>query len=379
MTLPKIEHPSMRMNTFDRANLDVRGSSRAQNGRNSIERPSNDFITGRPLASELDSYPLSPSRQQQQNKRRHNSRSFNEGKSKQHLTPLTDYSKIPDNVEAVYGTDSNKVRLPIFGYRPDSTTSSYNDNNNGGGGSKQPPPTPSTNRIIIDELESTLREKVRTNLHDIRTKFKNADPEGNGCVSKEALGHIIAAIFGPSRQIGPSQVDKLLDRFGLKTQMKISFEDFTNSMFNGQNVPDWVRQSPRNFMFEQPKRTAMQMFLILKEKARTKHRDLVTICPALDGGPSNRIFKAQFYNWLNEMGYKMKDNEFDKLWDKFDTDGFHAVNSDKFIKRLTNDPITEVNQRPPQQSPRPQNQNGGFRSSYSDTNVDQPTQQVPQT
>lgn len=37
------------------------------------------------------------------------------------------------------------------------------------------------------------------------------------------------------------------------------------------------------------------------------------------------------------MGYRMVDKEFDKLWDKFDTDGFHAISSEKFLKRLTND------------------------------------------
>ena len=37
------------------------------------------------------------------------------------------------------------------------------------------------------------------------------------------------------------------------------------------------------------------------------------------------------------MGYRMNDKEFDKLWDKFDTDGFHAISSDKFVQRLTND------------------------------------------
>ncbi|CAF1280392.1 unnamed protein product, partial [Didymodactylos carnosus] len=112
MTLPKIEHPSTKMNTLDRANLDVRGSSRAQNRGNSMERTSNDFITGRPLASELDSYPASPSRQQQRNKRRNSSRSFNDGRSKHQLAPLNDYSKIPENGQ--YGTDTNKVRLPVF-------------------------------------------------------------------------------------------------------------------------------------------------------------------------------------------------------------------------------------------------------------------------
>ncbi|CAF3752024.1 unnamed protein product [Rotaria sp. Silwood1] len=62
-----------------------------------------------------------------------------------------------------------------------------------------------------------------------------------------------------------------------------------------------------------------------------KHKDLVPLCPSIDGG------QAQFHNTLMDMGYTMKDKEFDKLWDKFDTDGFHAIGLEKFIRRLTNE------------------------------------------
>jgi hypothetical protein len=41
------------------------------------------------------------------------------------------------------------------------------------------------------------------------------------------------------------------------------------------------------------------------------------------------------------MGYRMTDKEFDKLWDKFDTDGFHAITSEKFLKCLTNEEIMD--------------------------------------
>jgi hypothetical protein len=47
-----------------------------------------------------------------------------------------------------------------------------------------------------------------------------------------------------------------------------------------------------------------------------RNKDLIAFCPSIDGGPSSRIFKAQFQNALIDMGYRMKDKEFDKLWDK---------------------------------------------------------------
>lgn len=81
-----------------------------------------------------------------------------------------------------------------------------------------------TSRIILDELETILREKVRLQMHDVKTKFRHAaDFDSNGKISREALHHIIASIFGTQKQIGPNQIDKLLDRLNLKHLNKIRF------------------------------------------------------------------------------------------------------------------------------------------------------------
>jgi hypothetical protein len=85
-----------------------------------------------------------------------------------------------------------------------------------------------TSRIIIDELEITLREKVRSQIHDVRTKFRHAsDFDSNGKISREALQHLIASIFGTQQQIGLNQIDKLLERLHLKHLNKIRFVFFS--------------------------------------------------------------------------------------------------------------------------------------------------------
>jgi Ca2+-binding EF-hand superfamily protein len=127
-----------------------------------------------------------------------------------------------------------------------------------------------TTRLVLDELETILREKVRSQMHDVRTKFRHA-ADSNGQISREALHHLIASIFGTQKQIRPNQIDKLLERINLKHFNKISFDQFINSLFTGEeDLPGWVsRQStPTNEYLS--KRTSSQMFLILKDKVRTK-------------------------------------------------------------------------------------------------------------
>ncbi len=115
-----------------------------------------------------------------------------------------------------------KIKKSIFkGRRPESTTSSYD--------SQSKVATPRTSRLTIDELEATLREKVRSQLHDVRTKFRHAaqnDP--NGKLDRQALQHLIATIFGTQKQVSPNQIDKLLQRINLKhsNKIRLTFHQF---------------------------------------------------------------------------------------------------------------------------------------------------------
>ncbi|CAF4540419.1 unnamed protein product, partial [Rotaria sp. Silwood2] len=322
MTLPRIEHPSKFINEEDKNSLDIRGRSRDGHGDGKLIRSETSTPESRYRRRRSSSLKYFP-----------NSSMYSD-----ELKQKNDY------VNSNYRQDQDKVRLPIFGHRAESRTSSSSSSLSYGVESGKA--SPRTSRIVIDELERMLREKVRLQIHDVRTKFRHvSDVDSNGKISRQALQHIIASIFGSQRQIGPNQIDKLLERLHLKHLNKISFDEFINSLFTGEEeLPAWLtRQSstPQEFL---TKRTAAQMFIILKDKVRTKNKDLVNLCPSLDGGSPSRIFKAQFHNKLIDMGYTMKDKEFDKLWDKFDTDGFHAINSEKFLKRLTNEEF--INESP---------------------------------
>lgn len=76
-------------------------------------------------------------------------------------------------------------------------------------------------KIDIEEYYSALREKLRSNNHEIKTKFRNADPDGKGGVTKEALAHIIASLLGPSKPLSHQHYIKLLEKLGLKNRIII--------------------------------------------------------------------------------------------------------------------------------------------------------------
>ncbi|CAF1497870.1 unnamed protein product [Adineta steineri] len=285
MALPTIEHPSQRMIDNYRTSLDVQGNSA-------------------------------------------------DGQFDSKSSNFSDYiPDIPENVNVVYGEDRDKVRLPIFGRRAETRASSCS--------SSRKSQTPQTSRLIIDELEVTLREKVRSQFHNVRTKFRHAahnDP--NGKIDRQALQHFISTIFGTQKQVAPIQIDKLLERLNLKRFNKISFDDFILSVSTGQDLPNWVTRQMSGKSEKSSKKTATQMFLILKEKIQTKDKDVINLCPSIAGGPSSRLFKVYLRDAINDMGYRITDAEFDKLWDRFETNEQNAVTSERFLKAFCND-VTE--------------------------------------
>jgi hypothetical protein len=65
-------------------------------------------------------------------------------------------------------------------------------------------------------------------MHRIRTKFRHtAQNDSNGKITRQALQHLIATIFGTQRQIRTNQIDKLLERINLKYSNKIRFNQFS--------------------------------------------------------------------------------------------------------------------------------------------------------
>jgi hypothetical protein len=107
----------------------------------------------------------------------------------------------------------------VSGSRPGSCASSEGGlpaptNRNGSIGSVQA-------KIDIEDYYNVLKEKLRGNCHETKTKFRNADPDGKGGVTKEALAHIIASLLGPSKPLSHQHYIKLLEKLGLKNRIII--------------------------------------------------------------------------------------------------------------------------------------------------------------
>lgn len=131
----------------------------------------------------------------------------------------------------------------------------------------------------LDEYMSALRDKIRYNPYEIRTKFRNVDADhGSKGISREALAHIVASLLGPTKPMSHLNYLKILERLGLKDKPVIRYDEFMSSLvekssplLSSTDQPDWIDPVRTNNSFNNPvSRKATQVFVILKEKAKLK-------------------------------------------------------------------------------------------------------------
>ena len=163
--------------------------------------------------------------------------------------PCDSLSDIPEDEPSTNQIDREEVRLPVLGEK--ETNCAFSQGR-------------------IDELETMLREKVRRQLSDVRTKFRHASQ--NGKISRQALIHLIGTIFTTHQQISPKQIDKLLQRIHLQHKDKIRFFHLQNlffpmffQLFSFNEFLQCLFDKKENEQF-----SWKQIFLILKDKVQQR-------------------------------------------------------------------------------------------------------------
>ncbi|XP_076452836.1 EF-hand calcium-binding domain-containing protein 6-like isoform X2 [Babylonia areolata] len=309
VSLPEIQHPMSRMSNPD--NLDIRGVSRVG------DRPPSDpdMGTGRPLASER-----TPGRKSAAGR--------DSRQRKEPAVGAIHIDSIPEGVEVKYG-DPGSTRLPVFGSRAGLAEKG-----------EVPPSRASTRlsrastqaRLEIDELEALLRDKVKNNYYEVRKRFKDNDPEGRGNVAKEAFLRILVTVAG--RQITQHQSQKLLERMGFKERTVIPFSEFFahfRDVGQDSDHPQWMDPLTRP---DHVVMSAGQVHANLREKARQRFLDLADMIPQMNPGGSGRVMRSEFKQMLQKMNFYLDDNEFEKLWCRYDPSNEGLMDGRKFLNAL---------------------------------------------
>ncbi|XP_063314192.1 EF-hand calcium-binding domain-containing protein 6-like [Pelobates fuscus] len=302
--LPVIEHPLSRLGDPD--TLSLRGFSRAGSG---VHLEDNEEHLREGLHTASSAY---------------SDKSLHLNSPKYH---------IPQGVQVTAAASSSKARLPIFGQRAaigsraesrvsvvSSTSSSVS--------------RPGTQlRLEVDELEHVLHEKLRTGGYfALRQLFKNNDPEGKGQVNRDVLLMMLTKFLG--RLINSRQYQQLLLRLALNEKTIIKFEELYAALREPipSGRPTWL--DPINRRSEDKTLTASQVHVHFKTKQR--FLDFAEIISNKKPKEDARISPPEFRLILGQIGFHMDDEEFEKLWKRYDVEGTGALKVDFLLKKLSN-------------------------------------------
>ncbi|XP_015764161.1 PREDICTED: EF-hand calcium-binding domain-containing protein 6-like [Acropora digitifera] len=312
--LPAIQHPLSRMD--DPTNLNVRGLSRDGSraaSRQSLTLAQDKLNALRPITAEQVPWRLA--------------RSAN-GLGKANSPRNAGMGQIPEGVEVKRAEDPNKPSIPIFGSRADmaSRAESRLSRINSAASSLQGP-----DKASVDEIEFLLREKMKTGYYTIKNTFKEFDPEGKGIVSRETLARILQNFL--PKAISLSQFNKLMVRLKLDHKKMISYDEFYASFRppkKADDVPSWLELEKPDIKYM----SAAQVHAHLKEKTKQRFLDVADLIPQINPGGSGRILKPELRNVLNKLGFYMEDDEFEKLWQKYDTENYGTIRAERLMSKL---------------------------------------------
>ncbi|XP_069833839.1 EF-hand calcium-binding domain-containing protein 6-like [Dendropsophus ebraccatus] len=248
------------------------------------------------------------------------------------LTPLK--HQIPDGVHVTVASDQNKTRLPIFGQRADIGSRAESRVSTATSRSSFVSRPGTELRLEVDELEHTLREKLKSGGYfSLRQLFKNNDPEGKGQVNRDVLLMMLSKFLG--RPISSRSFQQLLLRLKLNEKTIIKFEELYAAVRDPvqSGRPTWL--DPVNRKTEDVMLTASQVHAQLKTKQKLSELTEVISEKKPDG--STRILLPEFRDILRQLGFCMEDEEFNKLCKRYDVDGANVIKADYLLKRLGNE------------------------------------------
>ncbi|CAH1794326.1 unnamed protein product [Owenia fusiformis] len=320
----EIQHPLSRLGNPERLDIQAMAITTPRPGSEMglVSQNRGVSASGRSMANEVE-YPKSL----QSPRKSHSSTGRMSSQNRIPHFSTTGYADaIPEGVEVTQG-DPSKTRLPVFGV-PATSRSDVASR-----AASRMSTASAQARLEIDELESVLKDKANHHYFELRKRFKDNDPEGKGNCSREALSRIVVTLIG--RPLNQVVFGRLMNRLGLGQRAVISFADFFKVFRerHDSEYPNWMDPIQRTFS-DKANTTADEVHIQLKEKAKQRILDAADMFPQSNPDGATHILKPEFRIMLNKNNYFLDDDEFDRLWKRYDPTNSGTINGANLMRKL---------------------------------------------
>lgn len=193
------------------------------------------------------------------------------------------------------------------------------------------------------EIEALLREKVRAKSDSIIQAFKTYDVDQTSSVTKGEFRRVLEAFCTP---LTTDQFEAVLAKVSKNPNGTVRYADFLDKFHSsGTNSPGGRRLDritngvpngvPKFSSPPTPKEINVDMIeKLLKEKIENNLKSVVKGLQLFDYNRDGRIQRHEMRRVIENYCFKLSDQQFDKLWQRYDFHHSGMVNYKDFLSRL---------------------------------------------
>ncbi|RUS70512.1 hypothetical protein EGW08_021724 [Elysia chlorotica] len=207
----------------------------------------------------------------------------------------------------------------------------------GGEGGEFVPQSTNASMSII-EVEAALREKARSKFDNLRQAFKMYDVDENETVTRGEFRRVLESYCMP---LTTEQFDAIAAKVGSSTNKStINYVDFLTKFHGG----DATNRSPQSYFIvitfcrsgpPAPREVNMDMIeKLLRDRINANFRAVVRGLQLFDYNMDGKVQRHELRRVLENYCFKFTDQQYDKLWLRYDFHHTGLVNYRDFLKRL---------------------------------------------
>ncbi|XP_070189620.1 EF-hand calcium-binding domain-containing protein 6-like [Littorina saxatilis] len=188
--------------------------------------------------------------------------------------------------------------------------------------------------MTAEEVENKLRSKLRENFANLRGAFYKFDDNHSGCLTKKNFRRMLDSFM---IVMSDEEYEKMCERHGITKSTRISYREFLER-FEVRDTAEghkWLNSVHRyNETFPPKPLTAEEAHQTLKEKAYRQWNDLAKAFRQIDSKGNGIISRRELRDLLYRFVMPMNDDDFKKLWARYDEEGKGFISHSDFLEHL---------------------------------------------
>ncbi|XP_035663860.1 EF-hand calcium-binding domain-containing protein 6-like [Branchiostoma floridae] len=201
--------------------------------------------------------------------------------------------------------------------------------------------------LSVVEIESLLRERVRSKFNDLKLvcrsfshakllRFRHMCVDQSMSITKGELRRVLETFCFP---LTTDQFDAILAKCQLNPNGTLRYTDFLEKFYGkehaGKDAAKWLSGIHKYNQTRSPMEVSVdKLERELKDKIGSNLKNFVKACRLFDYNRDGKIQRHELRKVLENYCFRMTDQQFDKLWHRYDFQHTGVVEYTEFLRRL---------------------------------------------